>query len=112
MSSLFKFRKYKKVEGGTHKRSKHPKLIVDETREELGFIGLTESPKRGNHKNIPLDKNPKKGDKRPAYIGDELRYDKKTKFEEILKDYNLSDKDIDKILKYVKKQKKEIVFGR
>ena len=30
MSSLFKFRKYKKIEGGTHKRSRHPKLIVDE----------------------------------------------------------------------------------
>ena len=40
MSSLFKFRKYKKVEGGTHKRSKHPKLIVDETREEFGFMGV------------------------------------------------------------------------
>ena len=107
MSSLFKFRKYKKVEGGKKKKGKHPKLIVDETNEEFGFMGLTESPKRGNHKNIPLSKNPKKGDKRPAYIRNELRYDKKSAFQEILKDYELSNKDIDKIIKYIEKHKKK-----
>ena len=107
MSSLFKFRKYKKIEGGTHKRSRHPKLIVDEDDKNFGFMGLTESKKRGNHKNIPLDKNPKVGDKRPAYIRDELRYDSKNKFEEILRDYHLCDTDIAKILKYVEKHKKK-----
>ena len=50
MSSLFKFRRYKKVEGGKKKKAKHPKLIGDETNDEFGFMGLTESSKRWRHK--------------------------------------------------------------
>ena len=107
MSSLFKFRRYKKVEGGKKKKARHPKLIVDETNDEFGFMGLTESSKRGRHKNIPLSKNPKEGDKRPAFIRKELRYDKKSAFKETLKDYKLSENDISKIMKYIEKHKKK-----
>ena len=107
MSSLFRFRKYKKIEGGKHKRAKHPKLIVEEDNKNFGFMGLTESPKRGKHKNILLGKNPKKGDKRSAYLRNELRYDSKNKFEEILKDYNLSEKDLIKIIKFLEEYKKK-----
>lgn len=106
-NNLYNFRRYKKIEGGINKKAKHPKLIVDETSKEFGFMGLTESPKRGHHKNIQLSKNPKTGDKRPTYLRDELRYDIKSAFSSILPGYYLSRKDIDKISKYVDKHKKK-----
>ena len=56
-SGLFKFRRYKKVEGGKSKKARHPKLIVEQEENTVGFMGLTESEKRGHHKNIELDKN-------------------------------------------------------
>ena len=107
MSSLFKFRKYKKEEGNKHNRSKHPKLIVEEDEKFFGFMGLTESRKSGHRANIPLIKNPKKNDKRPAYIRKELRRDVKENFEEILNDYNLSNKDLNNILDFLEKYKKK-----
>lgn len=99
-NSLFKFRRYKKIEGGK-------KLIVEETKQEYGFMGLTESPKRGHHKNIELTKNPQKGNTAKSYIRDELRYDDKSNFGDILSDYNLDKKDMAKILKYLEKRKKK-----
>lgn len=105
-SNLYKFRRYKKEEGGKIIKSKHPKLIVDENKVEYGFMGLTKSPKRGNHKNIELDNNPQKSKTEKSYIRNELRYDNKINFSEILKDYNLSDIDKFKIIKYLEKRKK------
>ena len=105
--NIFNFRRYKKVEGGEKKKAKHPKLIVDETKSEFGFMGLTESPKRGHHKNIPLSKNPKQGDSRKAFVRDELRYDDKKSFSEVLPDYKLSKIDIKIVREHVKKRKKK-----
>ena len=106
-NNLFTFRKYKKVEGGKVKKGKHPKLIVDENKSEFGFMGLTESPKRGHHKNIELSKNPEKGNTKPAFLRKELRYDSKENFYEILKDYNLTEKDKQAVLKFLDKIKKK-----
>ena len=100
------FRRYRKAEGGS-KKSKHPKLIVDETRDDFGFMGLTKSPKRGNHNNIPLKQNPQKGHTEKSYIRDELRYDKKQNFSERLKDYNITPEDEARILKYLERRKKK-----
>lgn len=105
--SLFSFRKYKKIEGGKTKKGKHPKLIVDENKTEFGFMGLTESNKRGHHKNIELLKNPEKGNTKPAFIRKELRYDSKDNFSEILESYHLTEKDKENILNYLKKLKKK-----
>lgn len=105
-SNLYKFRRYKKEEGGKIKKAKHPKLIVDENNIEYGFMGLTKSPKRGNHKNIELENNPQKNKTEKSYIRNELRYDNKNFFSEVLKDYNLSDTDKRKIIKYLEKRKK------
>lgn len=104
-SNLFTFQKYKKEEGGKTKRAKHPKLIVEEEGKVFGYMGLTESEKQGHHKNIPLSKNPKKGDTRPAYIRKELRYDTSDNFYGILEDYNLTSKDKKAILAWLNKKK-------
>ena len=104
-SNLFTFQKYNKAEGGKHKRAKHPKLIVEEEGKMFGYMGLTESDKQGHHKNIPLSKNPKKGDKRPAYIRKELRYDTSDNFQGILEDYKLTSKDKKEIRAWLNKKK-------
>ncbi len=104
---LFNFRKYKKIEGGITKRAKHPKLIVDENKTQFGFMGLTESKKRGHHSNIDLDENPQKNNNSKAYIRKELRYDEKVNFSSVLNNYNLSSEDKKKIIAYLKKIKKK-----
>ena len=104
-SNLFTFRKYKKIEGGKKKRGKHPKLIVEENGDIFGFMGLTEAEKQGHHKNIPLSKNPKRGDTRPAYIRKEICYDNSDNFYGILEDYNLTSKDKQAILEWLRKKK-------
>lgn len=97
-----------KNEGGKKKKAKHPKLIVERSGNQYGFMGLTESSKRGHHSNIPLSKNPQKGkSKKMAYIRKELRYDKTDNFSEILSDYKLTSKDQKTILDFVKKLKQK-----
>lgn len=106
-SSLFKFRRYKKEEGGKKKRAKHPKLIVEEKKDNFGFMGLTEAPKRGHHKNIELSKNPQKFKENKAYLRDEVRYDDKRNFGDILEDYKLSNEDKKAVIDYLEKRKKK-----
>ena len=106
-TGLFKFRRYKKEEGGKVKRAKHPKLIVDEKKDNYGFMGLTESQKRGHHRNLELKKNPQKGKTKTAYLRDEVRYDNKQNFGKILEDYNLSNEDKKAVLEYLKRRKKK-----
>ncbi len=106
-SELFKFRRYKKLEGGKKKKAKHPKLIVEQDKSTVGFMGLTESEKRGHHKNIELEDNPKTGETGKAYIRKEVRYADLGEFGEILKNYNLSERDKKKIIEYLKKLKKK-----
>ena len=106
-SGLFTFRRYKKNEGGKTKRAKHPKLIVDEKHDDYGFMGLTESAKRGHHRNIELSKNPEKGKTGKSYIRDELRYDKKDNFGEVLSNYKLTKEDKQVIIRYLEKRKKK-----
>ena len=102
------FRRYEKREGGKRKRAKHPKVIVERIGSQYGFMGLTESPKRGHHSNIPLSKNPQKEKaKERAFVRKELRYDNTSNFSEILRNYNLSSKDKKTILNFVKKLKQK-----
>lgn len=103
---MFTFRKYKKIEGGKKKRAKHPKLIVDENGNQYGFMGLTESSKRGNHKNIEI-RNPEKNKGGKSYIRNELRYDDKKYFSLPLKNYKLHKEDYDIIIEKLNKHKKK-----
>ena len=86
----------------------HPKLIVDENNQDntYGFMGLTEHKYNGHHLNIKLEKNPRRGDTREAYIRKELRKDKKNNFGGVLTNYELSEKDEEKVDDYLNKKKK------
>lgn len=102
---IFVFRRYKKREGDSKK--KHPKLIVDITNQEYGYMGLTEHRKKGkHHNNIHLTKNPKEGDLRQANLRKKVKYDVKDNFGDILKNYKLSKEDKKYIINYLSKKKK------
>lgn len=87
------FRRYKQKEGSTDKRVRHFKVIMNRVNDEFEFIGLTESSKRGHHKNILLKKNPEKNNKDPSYLRDELRKLPTRRFSEPLKGFSLSKED-------------------
>lgn len=98
---LFVFRRYKKEEGGESTKAKHPKLIVDEQNQDYGFMGLTKSPKRGNHNNIKID-NPQKNnteDKKTTYMKKTPEIDKTNRFGSVKKGWKLSEKDKEKVKK-------------
>ena len=85
-----------------------PKLIVSEKDNCYNFMGLTESPKRGHHKNIILLHNPKKGDTRTVYLRDEFRTEEKDMFYPYPEpNYSLSKIDKERILDHLKKKKKK-----
>ncbi len=86
-------------------RENHPSLVIGENGNNYANLGLTHSPKRGHHKNTELSKNPNTKDKKTSYIRDDLKYDKKENLKVILKDYKLSSKDVDKILKIINKKR-------
>lgn len=104
------FRRYKKKEGKPGEEVRHPKLIIAEDDTTYNFMGLTESPKRGHHKNIVLLVNPKKGDKRKrqVYLRDENRKDSKDKFYPYPENgYKLSKVDKQMLVEYLEKKKKK-----
>ena len=99
----FRFLKYK--EGPSSKKHKHPKLILEKENDTYHYMGMTESDKRGHHKNIELTKNPKHGDTRPAYIRREYLIRPTEDFHGIRKDYSLASIDKVRILSEAKKLK-------
>lgn len=70
-------------------------------------MGLTESEKKGRHKNIELIPNPKAGDTRRAFVRKELRSDNQKQFSEILSNYDLSEESLNKIVKYLENKNKK-----
>lgn len=106
MDELYVFRKYKKKQG--KKNVKHAKLIVDSTNNEYGFMGLTSSPAKGkHHRNLKLKQNPQIGSEGQSYLRRKIEYDQKEMFDEILRNYNLSNEDIDFIKSYVEKHRRK-----
>ena len=103
---IFTFHRYKKKQGGKNKR--HPKLIVDYYNGEYGHMGLTEEKFKGkHHRNIPLIKNPKIGDARPAYLRKKIEYDTEDMFvEQVLDKYKLSEEDKKYLISYINQHKK------
>ena len=99
------FRNNKKRKCGSKNNGAHPSLIVGESDDGRSFvnIGLTNSPKRGHHKNIKIH-NPQDWDKE-SYLRDDVRIDSKEFLCEILKDYKLCPEDIDKIWTIINKKR-------
>ena len=98
------FRKNKKRKCGTKNKGSHPALIIGETDDGTAYvnIGLTNSPKRGHHKNIKIH-NPQNW-KEESFLRDDIRIDSKEYLSEILKNYKVCPEDIDKIWEIIKKK--------
>ena len=99
----FRFLKYK--EGPPSNKQKHPKLILEKENDTYHYMGMTESPKRGRHKNIELTRNPKRGDSRRAYIRKEYLIRPTKDFYGVRDDYFLSEADKTRILSEARKLK-------
>lgn len=102
---LYVFRRYKLEEG--NKKLKHPKLIVDSNNKQYGYMGLTSSDKRGHHKNYEMKHNPQKGKTSKSYLRKDIRYSNKKDFENVLRNYHLSEEDRKFVIDYVNKHKKK-----
>ena len=98
------FRNNKKRRFGSENKGSHPSLIVGETDDGSAYvnIGLTNSSKRGHHKNIKSH-NPQNWDT-SSYLRDDVRIDSKEYLSVILKDYKLCPEDVEKIWKIIKKR--------
>ena len=92
---------------GSKNKGRHPSLIIGKTKDNKKYInlGLTHSTHRGYHKNIeiqdPIDW------KNISYIRDDIKTDDISKLKNILKEYKLHPKDVDKILNIIYKYKKK-----
>ena len=101
------FRKLNIYEGPAGNKQKHPKIIIERENDKYSYMGLTESPKRGHHSNLPLNKNPRRGDSRPAYVRKEVLLRSVYDFDEILSNYSLSNIDRLNVLNEYNKLKKK-----
>lgn len=86
------------------KVKKHPSLVVGEKDNTFINIGLTHSDKRGHHKNIEIH-DPTNFSKK-SYLRDDVKETDKKYMKELLRNYRISKKDIDKILKIISKYEK------
>ena len=98
------FRKNKKRKLGNSNKGAHPALVVGESDDGKSYvnIGLSSSPKRGHHSNVPIH-NPQDWSK-TSYLRDDIREDSKEYLSVRLQEYKLCPKDIDKIWEIIKKR--------
>ncbi len=98
------FRNNAKRKMGNKNKGRHPALIIGESDDGKSYvnIGLTNSSKRGHHKNTPIH-NPQDWNK-TSFLRDDISIDSKDYLSEVLKDYNLCPDDIDKIWEIIKKK--------
>lgn len=102
---MFEFRRYKKKQGKSKK--KHPKLIVDDNKDEYGFMSLTSRKQKGKgHNNIKLVKNPQRNNSRNSYLRKKIEYDKKKKFTKVLNEFELSKEDKQFVIDFINKHKR------
>lgn len=86
-------------------KRKHPPIIIGEDDENFLNLDITHSKTRGHHKNILFDKNPNPLDNKDSYIRDDIFIDDKKYLQYILREYELSKSDIDKIYKIINKKR-------
>ena len=91
------------------KKGSHPSLIVGIDNDSYANIGLTSQKKRGHHNNIKLSKNPNPENQDNSFLRTDLQIHNKKHLVKILKNYKLSNDDIDKVLsiidKYINKKR-------
>lgn len=88
------------------RKERHPQIIVDASRICFKSMSLTHFKKSGKRNNIVLVKNPNQNDKKKAYISKRVIEDFKFLYSKAFKNYVLSSKDIEELIKFLESKKK------
>lgn len=91
-----------------YKRSRHHHAIINEDSETKISVGITHSPKRGKHKNIPLEVNPDSSDPRKSYIQDYPTKDRLELYENSRKAMKIDESDYTKLERVGKKKPQDM----
>ena len=97
--SLFTIRKKRK--------EKHPQVVVGVTRTSFDTVSLTHSSKDRGKTNLPLPSNPDSDDERKAYVKKRIIRSFKFNFSKAFKNYQLSNEDIDVLIRFLESKKKK-----
>ena len=96
--SQFSIRKYNKA--------RHPQIILEANKTKFHSTSLTHASKNRRKPNIPLKKNPDSSDKRKAYYQRRIIEDFKFRYSKAFNNYQLSNGDIDELIKFLESKKK------
>ena len=85
----------------------HMNYVFGETEEDYKSVGLTSKETTFGKKNMPLEKNPKKGDSGKSYIRNGIISDRKGSYsEKVAKNYEFSEEDKPKVKGKIRNYKK------
>lgn len=88
--------------------TQHTMFVFGETEDEYRAIGFTHREETFGRKNMPLIKNPKRGDNRPSYARNGIIADSKRSFsKKKAKNYQISEEDMPNIKSKARHYKKE-----
>ena len=92
-------------------QTKHPNYIFEETNGKYRSLGITHSSSTFGKRNMPLEKNPRTGENKQAYIRNGIISDKKSNYsKKTIKNMKFSESDLkntkSKIRNYKKTKKK------
>ena len=91
-------------------RTSHPNYIfeADEKRKKYSAVGITHEEKTFGRNNMPLKNNPKKGDKKPAYVRNGIIEDGQRSFgRRKIKNMEFSEADLPNVKSKIRKHKSE-----
>ena len=91
-------------------RTGHPNYIfeADEKRRRYSAVGITHEEKTFGRSNMPLKNNPKKGDKKPAYVRNGIIEDGQRSFgRREIKNMKFSETDMPNVKSKIRKHKSE-----
>ena len=92
------------IRGKRH--AKHPQIIVKTSKTKFGSVTLTHSKGKRRTRNFPLPDNPDENDTRKAYFSKRIVEDFKFNFTKMYRNYQLSNEDIDVLIKFLEEKKK------
>ena len=96
-----------KAEFRFNHKTGHMNYVFGETEEDYKSVGLTSKETTFGKKNMPLEKNPKKGDSGKSYIRNGIISDRKGSYsEKIAKNYEFSEEDKPKVKSKIRNYKK------
>ena len=89
------------------KHAKHPQVIINANRTKFSSLGITHSAGSHKHRNKRLKKNPNPLDKKQSYLNRHIIEDFKFNYSKAFQNYQLSNEDINELIKFLESKKKQ-----